>query len=322
MTSRLLNLKIGGTVLLALLFIATGRAQMNQTPAPSTPPAQSPSQPPPSGQLPGAGQLPSTGQAPGTSAPAPVDKAEEDAYKAFLAAHGPGDPTPEITLGEAFTAKYPSSRYLPSVYAALAIAYLGRGESGDSDKMMAAAQKAIDLDPDNVDALSLLVWAKARTVNPGTPGAAETFVTLENYAHHAIQLVSTMAKPANLTDEQFSAAKNDNLSMCHSGLGLIEYKTGKYAESVSDLTQSIQLANTPDPVDYFILGHAYEMVQRYDDAVGAFMKCSTDGPMQARCQAGLDDAKKKALLAPEPSAAPATPPASAPAPATPAPPHR
>jgi tetratricopeptide (TPR) repeat protein len=318
MTSRLLKSKIGGTVLLALLIIATGRAQMNQTPAPSTPPAQSPSQPPPSGQLPGAGQLPSTGQAPGTSAQAPVDKAEEDAYKAFLASHGPGDPTQEITLGEAFVAKYPNSRYLPSVYAALAIAYLS---TGDSDKMLAAAQKTIDLDPDNVDALSLLVWAKARTVNPGTAGAAEEFVTLENYAHHAIQLVSTMAKPANLTDEQFTAAKNDNLSMCHSGLGLIEYKTGKYAESVSDLTQSIQLANTPDPVDYFILGHAYDMVQRYDDAVGAFMKCSTDGPMQARCQAGLDDAKKKALLAPAPSATPATS-APGPAPSTPAPPHR
>jgi tetratricopeptide (TPR) repeat protein len=312
MNSRLLKLKIGGTVLLALLFIATGRAQMNQAPAQSTPPAQSPSTPPPSGQLP-SGQLPGAGQPPTTPAtPPPVDKAEEDAYKAFLAAHGPGDPTSEITLGEAFAAKYPSSRYLPSVYAALAIAYLSRGQEGDSDKMVADAQKAVDLDPDNVDALSLLVWAKARTVNPGTPGANDEFLKLENYAHHAIALVSTMTKPASLDDAQFTAAKNDNLSMCHSGLGLIEFKTGKYDEAVADMTQAVQLANSPDPVDYFILGHADEATNRFEDAMTAFTKCSDGGPMQARCQAGLDDAKKKALLAPAPAAtpAPSTPPST------------
>jgi hypothetical protein len=306
MKSRVLELKIGGTVLLALLFIATGRAQMNQTPAQSTPPAQSPSTPPPSGQPPAAGQAPATPATP------PVDKAEEDAYRAFIAAHGPGDPTPEITLGEAFVTKYPSSRYLPSVYAALAIAYLSRGQDGDSDKMVADAQKAVDLDPDNVDALSLLVWAKARTVNPGTPGANDEFLKLENYAHHAIALVSTMTKPATLDDAQFTAAKNDNLSMCHSGLGLIEFKTGKYDEAVADMTQAVQLANSPDPVDYFILGHADEATNRFEDAMTAFSKCSDGGPMQARCQSGLDDAKKKALLAPAPSAtpAPSTPPAT------------
>jgi hypothetical protein len=307
MKSRPLKLKIVGTVLLALLFIATGRAQMNQAPAQSTPPAQSPSTPPPSGQPPAAGQAPAT---PATTPP--VDKAEEDAYKAFLAAHGPGDPTQEITLGEAFVVKYPTSRYAPTVYSALAIAYLSRGESGDSDKMVADAQKAVDLDPDNVDALSLLVWSMARTVNPGTPGASDEFLKLENYGHHAIALVSTMTKPAGIDDVQFAAAKNDNLSMCHSGLGLIEFKTGKYAESVADMTQAVQLANSPDPVDYFILGHADEATNRFEDAMTAFSKCSDSGPMQARCQSGLDDAKKKALLAPAPAAtpAPSTPPST------------
>ncbi|MGC1187277.1 MAG: hypothetical protein WA871_07780 [Candidatus Acidiferrales bacterium] len=314
MTRKLLN--ASGTVLVALLCVATGRAQMNQTPAPSTPqtPSQAPSQAPPSGQLP-SGQLPGASQTPSTPATPAVNKAEDDDYKAFLASHGPGDPTKEIQLGEAFVAKYPTGRYTASVYSALAIAYLS---NGDSDKMIAAAQKAIDLDPDNVDALSLTVWAMARKVNPNEPGANEEFLKLQNYAHHAISLVSTMPKPATLDDAQFTAAKNDNLSMCHSGLGLIDYKTGKYAEAVADLTQAVQLANTPDPVDYFLLGHAYDMVNRYQDAMTAFMKCSDEGPMQDRCKAGLDDAKKKALLAPAPAApAPAPAPSAAPAPSTP-----
>jgi tetratricopeptide (TPR) repeat protein len=299
-------LKTAGTVLLALLFIATGRAQMNQTPAPSSSAPQSPAQQAPSGQLP-SGQSPASGQ-PATQAAPPVDKAEEADYKAFYDARGP-DPTKQIQLGEDFVKKYPASRYLSTVYSALALDYLG---SGDSDKMIAAAQNSINLDPDNVDALSITVWAMARRISPQDSGAADEFVKLENYAQHAITLISTMAKPVTMDDAQFTAAKNDKLSMCHSGLGLIDYKTGKFDESVAELTQAVQLANSPDPVDYFLLGHAYEQVGRFDDAVNTFMKCTDEGPMQDRCKAGLDDAKKRALLAPPPAAAPATPPAAAP----------
>jgi tetratricopeptide (TPR) repeat protein len=291
-------LKACGTILFVLLVIATGRAQMNQTPPPSSTPPQSPSQGP-SGQLP-SGQLPATGQPAAQAAP-PVDKEEEAAYKAFFDAHG-ADPTKQIQLGEDFVKKYPASRYLPTVYSSLALDYLG---SGDTEKMVAAAQNSINLDPDNVDALSLEVWAMARRVNPQDPGAADEYVKLENYGHHAISLISTMTKPASMDDAQFTAAKNDKLSMCHSGLGLIEFKLGKPDESVAEMTQAVQLANSPDPVDYFILGHADDAVGHFDDAMTAFTKCTDPGPMQARCQAGLDDAKKKALLAPPPAAAPA-----------------
>jgi tetratricopeptide (TPR) repeat protein len=113
-----------------------------------------------------------------------------------------------------------------------------------------------------------------------------------------------MTKPATMDDAQFTAAKNDKLSMCHSGLGLIEFKLGKPEEAVAEMTQAVQLANSPDPVDYFILGHADDAVGHFDDAMTAFTKCTDPGPMQARCQTGLDEAKKKALLAPPPAAAP------------------
>ena len=291
-------LNAGGTILFVLLVIAAGRAQMSQTTPASSTPAQS-TTPAPSGQLP-SGQGPAAGQPAAQAAP-PVDKQEEADYKAFFDARGP-DPTKQIPLGEDFVKKYPASRYLSTVYSSLAIDYLA---SGDSDKMLAAAQDSINLDPDNVDALALEVWAMARKVGPQDPGAADEFVKLENYGHHAITLISTMTKPPAMDDTQFTAAKNDKLSMCHSGLGLIDFKLGKADEAVAELSQAVQLANSPDPVDYFILGHAYDAVSRFDDAVNAFMKCADAGPMQARCQAGLDDAKKKALLAPAPAAAPA-----------------
>ena len=308
-------LKAGSIALFVLLVVATGRAQMSQTPAPSTPPA-SPTQGP-SGQLP-SGQLPTAGQPASQAAPA-VNKDEEAAYKAFYESLGP-DPTKQIQLGEDFVTKYPSSRYLSSVYSRLALDYM---QTNDSDKMIASAQKAIDIDPDNPDALSLIVWAMARKTNPSQPGASDEFLKLENYGHHAISLISTMVKPATMDDAQFTAAKNDKLSMCYSGLGLIDFKRGKYDDSVAELTQAIQLANSPDPVDYFILGHADDAIGHFQDAISAFSKCTDEGPVQDRCKVGLDDAKQRALTAPAPSSAPAAAPAPAPTPApTPAPPPK
>jgi tetratricopeptide (TPR) repeat protein len=285
--------RAGGTIFLAMLVVAAGRAQMNSNPAQA--PSQSPAGQSQSGQAP-SGQMPPAGQAPATSAPGPEDPAESAAYKAFLAAHAP-DPTAQIKLGEDFAKKYPSSRHLTSVYSALALDYLSQG---DSDKMVAVAQKAIAIDPDNVDALSLTVWGMSRTVDPGDPNAASEFAMLENYGHHAIVLIATMPKPAGLDDAAFTAAKNDNLSMCHSGLGLIDLKLGKNDEAVIEMTQALALAATPDPVDYYLLGTAYETVGRYDDAVDTFTKCAAAGSMQDRCKAGIEDAKKQKLLAPVP----------------------
>jgi hypothetical protein len=306
MKRNLLN--AGGTILVVLLMIGSGRAQTRQPmpPAAAPPASPAPSGQMPSGQLP-SGQIPAAGQPGAQTAPAvpAVNKPEEDDYKAFYEAAGP-DPTTQIQLGEAFVKNYPASRYLATVYSRLALDYLNSGPE-DTDKMFAAAQQSIDLDPDEVDALSLEVWAMARKVNAQDPGAGDEFVKLENYGNHAITLISAMTKPASMDDAQFTAAKNDKLSMCYSGLGVIDFKMGKADEAVTELSQATQLANSPDPVDYFILGHAYEAVSRFEDAVDAFSKCNTAGPLQDRCQAGLNDAKKRALLAPAPTPPPASP---------------
>jgi tetratricopeptide (TPR) repeat protein len=270
--------KACGTVLFVLLFMATGWAQVPMATPPSVPPP------------------PVAEQGPPPAAAPVIDKQEEGAYKAFYDLHS-SDAAKQIQLGEDFAKKYPSSRYLASVYSTLALDYM---TTGAGDKIVPAAQKAIERDPDNVDALSLIVWASARTLDPSAPGAAEQILKVENYAHHAIKLLTSMTKPAGVDDAQFAIAKNDNLAMCHSGLGVIDFKQQKYADAVAELAQAVQLAETPDPVDYFVLGHADEATSHFSDAMAAFSKCTDQGPLQDQCKAGLNDAKQKASQAPSP----------------------
>jgi tetratricopeptide (TPR) repeat protein len=226
------------------------------------------------------------GQAPGGQA---VGKDEAKAYKAFYDARN-ADPMKVIELGEAFLAKYPMSIYVGAVYSTLTSAYLNTSQP---DKMIAAGQKALEINPDNVDVLPLLAWAIPRRVTGQTADGPKELAQAEDYAKHGIQLLNTLPKPPEMDDAAFTKAKNEKLAMCHDGLGVAEVKTGKYDDAIADLNQSVELSATPDPVDFYLLGVSNQATSHFTDAIASFTKCSTDGPFQAQCKAGIDEVKKK-----------------------------
>jgi len=219
-----------------------------------------------------------------------VNKAEEAAYKAFLAAQS-ADPATRIQLGEGFAAKFPTSHYLPDIYGVLTSSYFA---TGDSDKMFTAGSKAIQLAPQNADVLSILAMAIPRRVKPTTPDAAEQLQTAEAYAHRAIEIIPTMTKPATVADAEFEKAKNDKLALAHGGLGLIDIDHKKYDDAKAELTQAVQLASSPDPVDYYLLGNADVQGSYFKDAVAAYEKCAASGPLAAQCKSRAESAKHDA----------------------------
>jgi len=216
-------------------------------------------------------------------------KDELKAYKEVYDARN-SDPAHMIEVGEGFLAKYPMSVYMGAVYSELASAYLNTNQP---DKMVTAGTKAVEINPDNVDVLPLLAWAIPRRVTGQTPDAAQQLSKAQDYAKHGIQLLTTMPKPEEMDDAAFTKAKNEKLAMCHDGIGVAEVKTGKYDDAIAELNQSVELSATPDPVDFYLLGVANQLTSHFSDAISAFTKCSTAGPLQPQCKAGLDDAKKK-----------------------------
>ena len=181
---------------------------------------------------------------------AKVNKAEEAAYKGVYAART-GSPESQIPLCEDFIAKFPQSHYLMGVYSQLTTAYYAVGQE---DKMFVTGTKAIELNPDNVDVLALLAMAMPRRVKSTTPDAQQQYQKAEGYARHAIELIPNLTKPDTVDDATFEKAKNDKLSMAHSGLGLIDIQRQKYEDARTELMLATQLASAPDPVDYYLLG--------------------------------------------------------------------
>ena len=219
-----------------------------------------------------------------------ANKAEEAAYKEFLASQN-GDPAKRIQLGEDFAVKFPTSHYLSGIYGVLTSSYFA---VGNTDKMFSAGSRAIQLDPQNADVLSLLAMAISRRVKPTTPDAAQQLQTAETYAHRAIEIIPTMPKPDAVDDATFEKAKNDKLALAHSGLGLIDINHQKYEDARNELTQAVQLAASPDPVDYYLLGNADSQASYLNGAIAAYDKCATTGPLVVPCKS-REEAMKKDL---------------------------
>ncbi len=227
----------------------------------------------------------------------PADPEEDKAYKAIFDLKGDAsDQT--IQLGEQFLQKYPLSRYTESVDARLVNAYYQKQQY---DKMYAAADKALALKGDDVAVLVLVGWVIPHNFDPNDPEAERRLAKAAAYEKHALELIPTMPKPANITDEQFIKAKAASTAQAHSGLGLIYFRQQNYADSVDEMQKATQADPTPDPVDLYIMGVGLSQLKRYPDAVDAFQKCSAlPGPMQDRCKQKGADTKKLAAAAPAP----------------------
>ena len=270
-------------LLLASCGMAAGQGSQGSQSGQSQPPAQSSDKP----KAPDVTPLSLD-----SAAPPPVSAEEDAAFKSFQAVPM-NDVKQKIQVGEAFLQKYPETRYKSAVYAPLAFACL---QDGQVQKMEEYGEKEIALVPNDVSTLALLGQTLPRSIHSGTPQAeaSQLLTKAEQYSKQAIEITPTIPKPANMTDEAFAAAKNQNLAMAHSGLGLVYIRRGKNAEAITELDEAVKVDPNPDPVNYYLLGMANKSTSHFDDAVTAFNKCAAmAGPMQNTCKTQADDTKKK-----------------------------
>ncbi|MBI1750265.1 MAG: hypothetical protein HY234_07700 [Acidobacteria bacterium] len=282
--------------LLALAASAPVVAQSTQQ-KPGTTPAQPPAKQPGTPAQPGAPAVSAADQPP---AP-PVNKEEEDAYKAFFEAK---DDTLKVKLGEEFQEKFSVSRYRELVYATLSNAYQNLGQD---EKMFAAGEKTLEINSDNLAALVTMAKALARRTSPQALDAQQKFDKAEKYGKRALELLATLPKPENVTEENFAKIKNDALADVHGGLGLIYLRKQRIADSVAELDQATKVTSSPDPVDFYLLGIVLQASKRFEESAAAFGRCAeSPSQLQETCKQSQADAKKQA------AAKPVTPPAQAP----------
>jgi tetratricopeptide (TPR) repeat protein len=221
-----------------------------------------------------------------------VESAEEAAFNAFDRATN--DDT-KIQLGEAFEQKYPQSAFDEQVDSALVPLY---DSKRDWSKFYATADRALAKDPDNVPVLTFVGWVIPHLSDSDQADATEKLDEAERYEKHAIELIPTMAKPTQLTEDDFAEAKAGAMARAHGGLGLVYFRRNKYEESANELRIAATGAADADPVNLYVLGVDLSKLNRDADAQEVFTRCGEiAGDLQQQCRRDADGMKQQMAAA-------------------------
>jgi tetratricopeptide (TPR) repeat protein len=222
-----------------------------------------------------------------------MEKSLDDpkAVQAYDKFHKASDLDKKIKLGNEFLNRYPHSRFDETVYEELAQAYFAKH---DLANFYSIADQGIARFPNEPTLLAVTGTTMARAYSHDDPDAGKKLAKAEGYDKQAVELLKTFKRPISMTADQFEAYKKQVSTTAHSGLGLIYFRKGNFADSLKEMLLATQDATTPDATDYLVLGADYQNLGQFKEAADAFSRCAKiPGPMQAGCKQYADQDSKQ-----------------------------
>jgi tetratricopeptide (TPR) repeat protein len=220
-------------------------------------------------------QQPSASSAAPKAAPKP--KTQQEATDYSTAAKTAGGTAMEAAA-DGFAAKYPESELRGNLYLRAMHEYQTENQPS---KMLAMAEKVLQLDPENTVALVLTATVLSDQLPDFRPSSHTddvlqakpdpTIPEIKKNAGLALQTVDTsFAAPPGASPEQVAAYKNMLKAMAHSALGLTDLKTGDDAGAETELKAAADLNKAqPDPYTWYQLSLAQEHLKKYPDALAS-----------------------------------------------------
>jgi tetratricopeptide (TPR) repeat protein len=189
---------------------------------------------------------------------------EFDAYQA--AVKNANDPAAMEKSAEDFAAKFPDSELRVLLYRQAMHDYQ---QTNNAEKMSAMAQKVLQIDPDDPEALIGAAEVIAERTRDTDLDKDQRFAEAQKDAQHALQTVDTdVAVPAGTPPEKVDAYKGYLRSSAYSILGTIAFNQKNYTEAESQFRKSIDaLPSQPDPVVVLRLAIALDNQGKYPEAL-------------------------------------------------------
>jgi hypothetical protein len=194
-------------------------------------------------------------------------KKEQDAYMAIVNAP---DANARIAAIDDFLVKFADTELKPVV---LVIAAETAQSQNNFEKMMIYAERALEADPESYQSMLMIAHGIAARTREFDLDKEEKLTKADKYAHSALDLIAKAEKPnAQVTDEQWTAAKKDYAATAHEALGLSAMVRKKYDVAVSELNTAVTGAATADPSSMVRLASAYNFAGKPDEAIATIDK--------------------------------------------------
>ena len=246
------------------------------------------------------------GQSASTKQPKPKSQKEAEAYNAMVTAPD-ADADARIAAAENLLTKFADTEFKAL---ALYIATEGYQRKNDFEKMVIYGERALEADPKMYAVMLILAPAYASKTKEFDFDKDEKLSKAEKFANEGIALVKTAAKPANsaISDEQWSAIRNDFMSRGHEALGMTAMARKKYDAAGVAYKEALTLQPTPDPTTMLRLASALNQLGKWDEAMPLLDKIKESPEAVPIVKQEAARERVKALMAQKKAAAPPAPP--------------
>jgi tetratricopeptide (TPR) repeat protein len=170
-----------------------------------------------------------------------------------------------VTAADAFVKSFPKSEYKPFALTMAAEAY---EMGGNVTKAIIYYQQVLEASPKDYNAMLMLAAETARTTREFDLDKEEKLTKAEKYAKDGMAIIPSATKPnPQLTDQQWTDLKKDDLARGHEALGLIAVARKKYDVAAGEFKTATETATQPQPATFIRMAGAYTDGGKPDQAI-------------------------------------------------------
>jgi tetratricopeptide (TPR) repeat protein len=245
--------------------------------------------------------------------PKPKSQKELDA---LIAVQNAATDDARIAAIENVLTKFADTEFKPGLLMMAAATYQ---QKGDMDNMTVYAERSLEADPHSFQAMLMLASGYATRTREFDLDKEDKLAKAEGYAKKAMTELQTAEKPrADLTDEQWAAAKKQLVAQAHEVLGTSAMVRKKYDVAISEYSAALKEDPTPDTTTMVRLASAYNANNQPDLALPLCEKVMATADAPARVKSVAQAERVRATQLKQKNAGPAAP-AAKPAESAPAP---
>ncbi len=184
-------------------------------------------------------------------------------YNAYVTALSQTDAAAKAQALETFLQQYPSSVVKASALELLMATYQ---QLGNAPKLIDAANRLLQADPNNLRALALLTYIYRQQAENGGPNAAQSLQQAGQYAQKGMQANETAPKPAELSQADWEKLKSQTQAIFAGAAGMAALQQKDYPNAQKYLMVAVQ-AQPNDLRNVYPLALAY-LQQKPQDVRG------------------------------------------------------
>ncbi|MFI5087815.1 MAG: hypothetical protein ACHP7I_05425 [Terriglobales bacterium] len=158
-------------------------------------------------------------------------------YNAYVTALNQADAAAKAQALETFLQQYPNSVVKVGALESLMQTYQ---QLGNAQKLMDAANRLLQADPNNLRALALMTYLSRQQVEAGGPNAAQSLQQAAQYAQQGMQANQTAPKPAELTAADWEKLKSQTQVIFAGAAGMAALQQKDFPNAQKYLTIAVQ----------------------------------------------------------------------------------